>query len=336
MDQYQSNIQPESESESGIRHKHQTLIDRLSARRPSSAASGDASDNATAAFLASFASAKLSIEQSLARASTKSDLDRISVAISELDRNLAQNAYFLPSYELRSCLKTISDLKSSLETISDNILPRKKFSFRSKPLKKEEATNKPEEISTKTLENERKTELHIVPDGPGFRNKKEEILVKNFRICDNSEGDFTLSDLENCTVYLKGRIRALFFCRIKNCRVFTGPVTGSVLIEDVSDSLFMLASHQIRIHHAKSTDFYLRVRSRPIIEDSNGVRFAPYKLNYEGIDEELRESGLGEETGNWANVDDFKWLRNVQSPNWGLISEDEMSEIVDISEFNER
>lgn len=159
--------------------------------------------------------------------------------------------------------------------------------------------------------------------------------MKDFKLCDIGQGDFTLSDLENCRVYLIGRVRALFFYRIRNCQVFAGPVLGSVLIEDVSDSLFMLASHQIRIHLAKSTDFYLRVRSRPIIEDSIGVRFAPYRLTYDGIEEELKESALGEETGNWANVDDFKWLRAIQSPNWCLIPEEEWSEIVDISEFKE-
>lgn len=65
---------------------------------------------------------------------------------------------------------------------------------------------------------------------------------------------------------------------------------------------------------SQATDFYLQVRSGLIIEDSSAVRFAPYRLFYEGIDEEPGDSGRGEETGNWANVDDFKWLRAVQSP----------------------
>ncbi|KAH0915798.1 hypothetical protein HID58_030244 [Brassica napus] len=59
-----------------------------------------------------------------------------------------------------------------------------------------------------------------------------------------------------------------------------------------------------------------RVRSRLIIEDSNGVRFAPYCLDYGGIEEDLKMAGLEEETESWANVDDFLWLRAVQSPNW--------------------
>ncbi|KAH0996171.1 hypothetical protein GBA52_020035 [Prunus armeniaca] len=96
-----------------------------------------------------------------------------------------------------------------------------------------------------------------------------------------------------------------------------------------------MASHQIRIHNAKRSDFYLRVRSRPIIEDSCGMRFAPYCLSYQGIEDELREASLVEETENWSNVDDFLWLRAVQSPNWSVLPEDERVGLVDISNSEE-
>ncbi|KOM49731.1 hypothetical protein LR48_Vigan08g055800 [Vigna angularis] len=75
---------------------------------------------------------------------------------------------------------------------------------------------------------------------------------------------------------------------------YVGPVTGSVLIEEVEGCVFVMASHQIRIHSARKSDFYLRVRSKLIIKDSNGVRFAPYCLSYSGIEEDLRIfSGCG-------------------------------------------
>ncbi|KAG9450933.1 hypothetical protein H6P81_010898 [Aristolochia fimbriata] len=53
--------------------------------------------------------------------------------------------------------------------------------------------------------------------------------------------------------------------------------------------------------HANNTNIYLRVRSRPIIEDSCGVRFAPYNLIYDGLEKDLKDSRLEEETGSWAN-----------------------------------
>ena len=37
----------------------------------------------------------------------------------------------------------------------------------------------------------------------------------------------------------------MFVNRLRNCRVYTGPVIGSILIEEVENCLFVLASHQI-------------------------------------------------------------------------------------------
>ncbi|KAJ6812689.1 tubulin-folding cofactor C [Iris pallida] len=337
--------------------KHQAMLDRLSnhqARRGSGCRLGSESAPAfesVSSFLSLFSSAKQSIESDLSRIRTlssdpKPDIDRVSASVSDLERTLAENSYFLPSYELRSSLKSISDLKEELETLTSDLVPKKKFSFRKNPnprknpsegaiLAKDSGVSEQIEVGMDKRSNFA-TGSVVVKDSPGFRNKKGAILVKNFKVSEEGMGEFTLTDLDSCEVYLKGRIRALFFNRITNCRIYCGPVLGSILIEEVSGCLFMLASHQIRIHGAKESDFYLRVRSRPIIEDSGGVRFAPYGFFYEGIEEELTDSGLGEETGSWANVDDFKWLRAVQSPNWCVIPQEERAGVVDASVLEEK
>ncbi|GFY80246.1 C-CAP/cofactor C-like domain-containing protein [Actinidia rufa] len=193
----------------------------------------------THSFLSRFSQSKLSIDSDLARSVSKSDLDRvsISISISDLEKLVAENSYFLPSYEVRTCLKTLSDLKQTVENVTSEIVPKKKF---------------------------------------GFKNKKASTGV--------------------------GCLRALFVHRLRNCKVYVGSVFGSVLIEDVEGCVFVLASHQIRVHHARWNDLYLRARSRPIIEDGNAVRFAPYCLSYDGIEGDLREANLDEETGKWANV----------------------------------
>lgn len=336
--------------------KHAAMLERLSnlhhsrhqqtaARRSDSAAASPAYESVRS-FLDSFSDSKRSIEADLARCralacdpasapNLKPELEKVSASIADLDRLVAENSYFLPSYEVRSSLKAISELKEALDSANSELMPRKKFSFRNKASKKDTGVLVKEMEEIKVLDVE-KSNLAGVRDSPGFRNKEGAVLVKRFRVSEEGEGDFSLSDLNSCDVYLKGQIRALFVHRLRNCRIFAGPVQGSILIEDVSGCLFMLASHQIRIHQARATDFYLRVRSRPIIEDSSGVRFAPYQLFYEGIDEELRDSGLGEETGNWANVDDFKWLRAVQSPNWCLIPEEERVGTTNASDREEK
>lgn len=263
----------------------------------------------------------------------KSGLETLALDINELEKLVAVNSYFLPSYEVRSAQNAIAELKERLDSLNSQLLPKKKFTFKNRVTKtNSENTQKPENTVSKKNDN------HIVTQSgrdnycaPGFRNKEGLVLVKD--LDSSKDGDFALSDLVRCRIYLRGRLRALYIHRLKGCQVFAGPVMGSVLIESVENCVFMLASHQIRIHQTTNTDFYLRVRSRPIVEYTSRVRFAPYALFYRGIEEELQQSDLMDETGMWANVDDFRWLRAVPSPNWSVLPEDDRLPLVDISDL---
>ncbi|KAF3948797.1 hypothetical protein CMV_025249 [Castanea mollissima] len=324
-----------------LSNRHQTRLDNSLARQSESdSSSTTTTTTSTASFLSRFSDSKRSIDSQLAQsrltdpAQLRSHLDSISASISDLEKLVAESSYFLPSYEVRSSLKTISDLKQTLENLNSELIPKKKFSFKNKASKQDRDRSVSDSKQT-APENADSFSVPLeklsfqVRDSPGLRNKNGETLVKNFK--GSEVGEFTVSDLDSCEVRLIGSVRALFVHRLKNCRVYAGPVTGSILIEGAEDCVFVMASHQIRIHNAKGTDFYLRVRSRPIIEDSTGVRFAPYCLSYEGIEEDLRDASLDEETGNWGNVDDFKWLRAVQSPNWAVLPENERVGMVKIS-----
>ena len=341
MEEHQDPENPNQVLDTDTQKKHALMLERLSnlhqtrllqsLARKSDSVSGPSFES-TQSFLTRFGDSKRSIESQLdgvrltADLQRRSDLQQISTSIADLEKLVAENSYYLPSYEIRSALKSVSELKQTLDNLNSELLPKKKFSFRNKGAKKE-PTNAPKEKEIGNADLQRKP-VFAIPDSPGFRNKKGEVLVKDFK--DSDIGEFTISDLDSCEVGLSGCVRTIFIHRLKNCRVFAGPVSGSILIEEVEGCVFVLASHQIRIHYAKGSDFYLRVRSRPIIEDSNGVRFAPYCLYYQGIEEDLKDSGLDEETGNWANVDDFRWLRAVQSPNWSALSENERIGTVNI------
>ncbi|EXB29460.1 Tubulin-specific chaperone C [Morus notabilis] len=326
-----------------LANRHQTRLENSLTRRSadSDSSSSSPSFESTSSFLSRFADSKRSIESRIAQCrltptsestQLKSNLDSISASISDLEKLVAENSYFLPSYEVRSLLKAISDLKQSLESLSSELVPKKKFIFKNKAAKKEKAPIF-DSMKEKEPETDKPAKVGFtVPESPGFRNKTGEVLVREFK---GSEiGEFTISDLDSCEVRLIGCVRALFAHRLRNCRIFGGPVSASILIEGAEDCVFVIASHQIRIHHVKASDFYLRVRSRPIIEDTTNVRFAPYCLSYEGIDEDLKSAGLNEETGNWAHVDDFGWLRAVQSPNWSILPENDRIGLIKISDPN--
>lgn len=271
----------------------------------------------------------------------KSGLETLSSEISDLEKLVAEDSYFLPSYEVRAASNAMAELKERLEKANSQLLPKKKFAFRNKISRSNPSSGKVEgnPNARESEESPNPNEVRMIHekkssfalDAPGLGNKEGLVVFKDLDA--STDGDFALSDLVNCKVYLRGRLRALFIHRLKGCQVFAGPVMGSVLIEEAENCVFMLASHQIRIHQTVNTDFYLRVRSRPIVEYVTNVRFAPYALVYRGVEEELQDSDLNDETGMWANVDDFRWLRAVSSPNWRIIPEDDRLPVVDISDL---
>lgn len=309
----------------------QTYLNDSSARRSLVAASSDPNESVDG-FLASFSQCRDQVEDKLsailAKKSSKSDegalecvreeLKSLSLEIVNMESLVADSSFFLPTYIMQSSQSSITKLKEEIEATTAELLPKKKFSFRSKTAK----PTKPVEKSQEILPAIPATVSDSNSIGPvlsfyGIKDQHDCTLVRYSQ--DLEDREFMLTNLSNCKIYLKGMCRALYVNKLRNCLVCTGPVTGSVLIDDVEGSTLMLASQQIRIHSTKNTDFYLRVRSRPIVEYTSSVRFAPFAFRYPGIEDALQAANLQEETGEWENVDDFRWLRAVQSPNWSIL-----------------
>ncbi|CAI7784516.1 unnamed protein product [Closterium sp. NIES-53] len=142
-------------------------------------------------------------------------------------------------------------------------------------------------------------------------------------------GELTLQHLSHCHVSVRGVLSAVFLRHVRDCHVSLCPVSGACHVEDASGSTVAVASHQLRIHQTERADFYVRTRSRPLIEHSKGVKFAPYSREYHGLEADLKDADLAVDGGLWAHVDDFGWLRAVPSPNWLVISEEERKSLTE-------
>ena len=131
-----------------------------------------------------------------------------------------------------------------------------------------------------------------------------------------------LLQLEDCVVVLPMVPGALHCSNLKNCLIICGPVSGSCLLEKLTNCQVILAVRQLRIHHADACDFFIHTSSRPIIEYCTGLRFGPYMLQYKQLREDVNTSKIPwTNIEKWREVDDFRWLRKQQSPNWALLQE---------------
>lgn len=260
----------------------------------------------------------LSTCESLDKGTLPNKFEEITVSLGELQKYVTESAIFLPNAVLRRAQIEINNLKNDLLNKKEAVLPKKKFTFKSKKKFSDKIRNDP----TPKIEESKTEELEISLTECHFADRENETLIKQAE--ETNKEDALLTKLTDCSVKLYGAPSAVHINFLKNCKVFSGPVSSAIFINDCSNCTFVLGCQQLRIHQSHKCHFYIHVTSRAIIEECTEVAFAPYNWDYPEIDDHYELSGLNRERNNWNLIDDFNWLStDVHSPNWTLIDETE-------------
>ncbi|KAJ1667190.1 hypothetical protein IW140_001555 [Coemansia sp. RSA 1813] len=139
---------------------------------------------------------------------------------------------------------------------------------------------------------------------------------------DRDQTDCELRDISNSIVDLRhvsDSLRALNCHQLHNSIVICGPFAGSATIRDSTNCIVAVGVQQMRLENSAHIDTYLHCSSRPIIEKSSAIRFAPYSpLCSQHSSSSSAASDLLALPNMFNNVDDFNWLRRQHSPNWTI------------------
>jgi hypothetical protein len=96
----------------------------------------------------------------------------------------------------------------------------------------------------------------------------------------------TVSNIRRSVIHLSspaassGPFATLTLKNIKDSLIVCGQISGPTHITGVENSVLVTACRQFRMHGSKDVDVYLHCSSRPIIEDCQGIRFAPLPSTY--------------------------------------------------------
>lgn len=157
-------------------------------------------------------------------------LDALTARVAALEGDVAKASYFLPPYDLRQATLGVTALKEQVEAAVAALQPRKKFSFRNKvsAAVAVAAASAPAAVPASVAE--------AAPSGKasfsagcairGLRGQS--ILLHGGEVAGQ---DYTLSDLEDCTICLLGPLAALFMHGLRRCHVVAGPVAGATFME---------------------------------------------------------------------------------------------------------
>jgi len=254
------------------------------------------------------------------REQTLHELRAVNARVARLERERAEAMYYVSSHIARVTANDVKEVRTLFANVMAMKAPRRRFKFTCR------VARVAGELELEPETGEALTARSDVDDIMDDRSPREELGKKGTRdrSCativakiEDENDDYVLERLERCDVYVVGAPRALRAHDLRRCNVYITAVSGSVHVENVVDCVVHVASRQLRVHAARRVEFYARTTSRPIIEDSRDVAFAPFAFDLPGCtDRELKRHGLFEETGMWREVDDFNWLKSTPSPNW--------------------
>ncbi|KAI7867829.1 tubulin binding cofactor C-domain-containing protein [Spinellus fusiger] len=235
--------------------------------------------------------------------------------INTLEKNLTKATAFIPPYDERQYTLQIKALSQALEVDRAKLIPKPKFSFKSRKAKTENPVIRVQAVPVPAMAVSSFTKTED-EDMLRFSDISHQWLtLKDLSPSDRKSRDVSLSNLHRCVVSLLDDTLCVSAVHIKNvteCIILCGTVEGSVLLYGFSKSIMVIDCHQFRMHDAENVDILLCVSSHPIIEDSQNVRVGPFKKQ--------------EKVLNYFNqMEDFNWLKKTASPNWRVMEEEEIS-----------
>ncbi|KAI9012989.1 tubulin binding cofactor C-domain-containing protein [Gaertneriomyces semiglobifer] len=317
---------------------------------------------ASADFVANFKTDVNAIESALA----KPDADRPAILsrVSELSKSLTAAAVYLPGYDQRQCNQLLKGIQDKLASA-----PRPKFAFSARKSQKQASNitaevkpsvpaNTPQDfaqdatlarhphsaegLNATPLDPQEGRKHTAVPANPSTSRTLSDynsryislpfqpMNVQSSGLTASPKDYHILSSQSTVISLLPHPISTLHIKSLTSCIVITGPINGSVFIEDCVNCVLVVACHQFRMHKTTRTDIYLHTPTHPIIEDCHGIRFAsyPYRELQEALtatvlDDLFQAASLKSDENRYQEVNDFKWLRKTASPNWTLLTEKE-------------
>ncbi|CAM9522613.1 unnamed protein product [Chrysoparadoxa australica] len=257
------------------------------------------------------------------KAAMAADLDKQVYRAQELQKSAAEASNILPKYDVRRAGEEVAQLMSVIDSAREKIAPRKKFSFKKRAQKAAPMAGPSAALKAPAPV--------VAPVGQFIGDDSKRIKLEGLKgetisvsQADLPEGcDYKVLGLIDCTVGILGVTYALRLEGLRGCIVYSGPVSGSIYVENCQDCTVYAAGRQLRIHDSENVDFYVLIKSGPIIEKCHGMRFAPYSLAYQGMSTHLEAASLADVTNKWHEVHDFGWHKTQHSPNWSQIPEGE-------------
>ena len=116
---------------------------------------------------------------------------------------------------------------------------------------------------------------------------------------------FAIDHCNNCDFFLFDNSAQIFLDFCTNCRFFIGPCESSIFVRTCQNCKLICASQQFRLRDCKNCDFLLYSATRPVLENSSGIRVGCFQFSYFSLPRQFQASNLSVWNNRWSEWHDF-------------------------------
>ncbi len=131
---------------------------------------------------------------------------------------------------------------------------------------------------------------------------------------------FNIIDCKDCTITILDYCDQVQIDNVSNSKIFIGASSGSIFVRNCHNCTFTVACKQLRTRDCNDCTLYLYCKTEPIIECSEGMKFAPFNGAYPDHDKAMNAANLDPKNNLWYAVYDFNDELKSKK-NWSILNE---------------
>ena len=135
----------------------------------------------------------------------------------------------------------------------------------------------PDQKQLSAEERKRNREKYMIKD------KENETIYKHYG--DLNGADFKLRKNKNCEIYILDWSKGMYIDDCEDCKIFCGPIDGSVFIRGSKNCQVSLIARQVRFRSCENLKVFTYCPSDPAVESSFNIYFAPFNAFFPHLKE---------------------------------------------------
>jgi len=142
-----------------------------------------------------------------------------------------------------------------------------------------------------------------------IKEKENETIYRHYG--DLNGADFKLRNNKHCEIYILDWSKGMYIDNCEDCKIFCGPIDGSIFIRGSKNCQISLIARQVRFRDCENLKIFTYCPSDPAVENSFNIYFAPFNAFFPHLKELFIKGEFKKEESNHIDTP-YDFTPNVE------------------------